>query len=75
MLLNATLTVRANEAGSHQKRGWEEFTDAVIKQVSEQREQLVFLLWGKFAESKIALIDTKKHQVFTLLELFCDLSK
>ena len=65
LLLNATLTVRANEAGSHQKRGWEEFTDAVIKQVSEQREQLVFLLWGKFAESKIALIDTKKHQVFT----------
>ena len=65
LLLNATLTVRANEAGSHQKRGWEEFTDAVIKQVSEQREQLVFLLWGKFAESKITLIDTKKHQVFT----------
>ena len=65
LLLNATLTVRANKAGSHQKRGWEELTDAVIKQVSEQKEQLVFLLWGKFAQSKTTLIDTKKHQVFT----------
>jgi uracil-DNA glycosylase len=65
LLLNATLTVRANVAGSHQKRGWEEFTDAVIKQISEQKEQLVFLLWGRFAESKSTLIDTKKHQIFT----------
>ena len=65
LLLNATLTVRANEAGSHQRRGWEEFTDAVIKQVSEQREQLVFLLWGKFAESKTKLIDLKKHTILT----------
>ncbi|MAC87659.1 MAG: uracil-DNA glycosylase [Gammaproteobacteria bacterium] len=65
LLLNATLTVRANEAGSHQKRGWEEFTDAVIKQISEQKKQLIFLLWGKFAESKTTLIDIKKHQVFT----------
>ena len=65
LLLNATLTVRAHEAGSHQKKGWETFTDAVIQQVSEQKENVVFLLWGKFAESKMKLINTKKHTVFT----------
>jgi uracil-DNA glycosylase len=64
LLLNATLTVRAHEAGSHQKKGWETFTDAVIKQVSNEKENIVFLLWGKFAESKKVLIDSKKHTLF-----------
>ena len=64
LLLNATLTVRAHEAGSHQKRGWEQFTDAVIKEISEKKETVVFLLWGKFAESKMSLINHKKHKVF-----------
>ena len=63
LLLNATLTVRAHEAGSHQKKGWETLTDAVIKQISDQKENVVFLLWGGFAKKKIKLIDTKKHQV------------
>ncbi|MCL7763101.1 uracil-DNA glycosylase [Polaribacter sp. Z014] len=65
LLLNATLTVRAHEAGSHQKKGWEEFTDAVIEQISNEKENVVFLLWGKFAESKTKLINTNKHTVFT----------
>jgi uracil-DNA glycosylase len=65
LLLNATLTVRANEAGSHQKKGWEMFTDAVIKQISNEKENVVFLLWGKFAESKTQLIDLEKHTIFT----------
>ncbi|KGL63160.1 uracil-DNA glycosylase [Polaribacter sp. Hel1_85] len=65
LLLNATLTVRAHEAGSHQKKGWETFTDAVIEQISNEKENVVFLLWGKFAESKTALINTQKHTVFT----------
>lgn len=65
LLLNATMTVRAHEAGSHQKKGWEQFTDAVIQQISEQKEHVVFLLWGKFAESKQQLINTKKHEIFT----------
>lgn len=65
LLLNATLTVRKSEAGSHQKKGWETFTDEVINQISNQKENVVFLLWGKFAERKIKLIDTRKHQVFT----------
>jgi len=64
LLLNATLTVRANQAGSHQQKGWETFTDNVIKLLSKDKEKVVFLLWGKFAESKKALIDTSKHQVF-----------
>lgn len=63
LLLNATLTVRAREAGSHQKRGWEEFTDAVIKLVSEEKEDLVFVLWGAYAQKKGAVIDSKKHFV------------
>ncbi len=61
LLLNATLTVRANNAGSHQGRGWETFTDAVIRKLSENREKLVFLLWGKYAQNKKPLIDTTKH--------------
>ncbi len=60
LLLNATLTVRANEAGSHQKKGWEIFTDEIIRQLSARRKDLVFLLWGNFAKSKKALIDGHK---------------
>jgi uracil-DNA glycosylase len=63
LLLNATLTVRANQPGSHQKKGWERFTDAVIRRLSDQRVGLVFLLWGKYAQDKENLIDTKKHYV------------
>lgn len=65
LLLNATLTVRAHEAGSHQNKGWERFTDTVIQKISEQKEQVVFLLWGGFAKKKGAKIDQTKHQVFT----------
>ena len=63
LLLNATLTVRAHEAGSHQKKGWETFTDFVIEQISKEKESVVFLLWGKFAESKMKLINLKKHTI------------
>ena len=63
VLLNATLTVRAHEAASHQRRGWEEFTDAVIKKLSSEREHLVFILWGSYAQSKERLIDTSRHLV------------
>lgn len=65
LLLNATLTVRAHKAGSHQKQGWETFTDTVIKKLSEERDGLVFLLWGGFAKKKEALIDISKHHVLT----------
>jgi uracil-DNA glycosylase len=61
LLLNATLTVRANQPGSHQKKGWENFTDSVIRQLSAKRSGIVFLLWGKFAQAKEVLIDTTKH--------------
>jgi uracil-DNA glycosylase len=61
LLLNATLTVRAGSPGSHQKRGWEEFTDEVIKTISDKKEGIVFILWGAFAQSKAVLIDEKKH--------------
>ncbi len=63
LLLNASLTVRANEPMSHSKIGWSQFTDAVIKKVSEQKNNVVFLLWGKFAQEKQALIDSEKHLV------------
>lgn len=63
LLLNATLTVRAHEAGSHQKQGWEEFTDQVIKKISNQKEGIIFLLWGGFAKKKVKLIDAKKHYI------------
>ncbi|WP_026449886.1 uracil-DNA glycosylase [Aequorivita capsosiphonis] len=63
LLLNATLTVRAHEAGSHQKKGWEKFTDAVIEKLSDEREGIVFLLWGGPAKKKGAKIDTSKHLV------------
>ncbi len=62
-LLNATLTVRANEAGSHQKRGWETFTDKVIQTLSEKKENLVFILWGSYAQAKEKLINTQKHHI------------
>lgn len=63
LLLNATLTVRANQAGSHQGRGWEIFTDAVIRKISQKRAGIVFLLWGKYARAKEDLIDAKKHYI------------
>jgi uracil-DNA glycosylase len=63
LLLNATLTVRAHQAGSHQGKGWEAFTDQAISQLSEQKSGLVFLLWGKFAQNKSVLIDEHKHTV------------
>jgi len=64
-LLNATLTVRAHEAGSHQKKGWEQFTDAVIKVISNHKKDVVFLLWGGFAKKKTKLINVNKHTVLT----------
>ena len=63
LLLNATLTVRAHEAGSHQHQGWERFTDAVIKTLSDRQNGIVFLLWGNYAQAKEALIDTSRHFV------------
>lgn len=63
LLLNATLTVRAGEAGSHQNRGWETFTDAVIANISKQKNNVVFLLWGRYAQAKEALVDGSKHLV------------
>jgi uracil-DNA glycosylase len=63
LLLNATLTVEASKAGSHQNQGWEKFTDQVIQTLSEQRKGIIFLLWGKFAQAKATLIDQNKHLV------------
>ena len=63
LLLNATLTVRAHQAGSHQHQGWETFTDAAIKALNEQRNHLVFILWGGYARSKATLIDAGRHLV------------
>ena len=63
LLLNATLTVQAHQAGSHQKKGWETFTDAVIKKLSDEKEHLVFLLWGAYAQKKGELIDHNKHLI------------
>ncbi len=65
LLLNATLTVRAHQAGSHQGKGWETFTDAVIARLSEERENLVFLLWGSYAQKKGAVIDRTRHLVLS----------
>ena len=65
LLLNATLTVEARKAGSHQKKGWETFTDAVIRTVAQEKEHVVFLLWGAYAQQKAALIDATKHLVLT----------
>lgn len=63
LLLNATLTVRAHEAGSHQNKGWEVFTDTVIQKISDEKEHIVFLLWGGFAKKKAKLIDSEKHHI------------
>jgi uracil-DNA glycosylase len=63
LLLNATLTVRASTPGSHQNKGWEIFTDAVIKKISTEKENVVFLLWGAYAQKKAALIDATKHLI------------
>jgi uracil-DNA glycosylase len=63
LLLNASLTVRAASPGSHQKRGWETFTDTVIKKISDEKVGIVFILWGSFAQAKAELIDQKKHHI------------
>lgn len=63
LLLNASLTVRANEPASHAKSGWAEFTDAVIKKISDEKNGVVFLLWGKFAQEKQGLIDETRHHI------------
>lgn len=63
LLLNATLTVRAGLPGSHQKKGWEEFTDSVIRKISDEKEHVVFMLWGNYAKAKRELIDNKRHLV------------
>ncbi|MEN5233678.1 uracil-DNA glycosylase [Sphingobacterium faecium] len=63
LLLNATLTVNAHQAGSHQKKGWEQFTDQVIKAISDQKDAVVFLLWGAYAQKKANLIDANKHLI------------
>lgn len=65
LLLNAILTVRAQQAASHQGRGWEQFTDAAIRALNEQRDGLVFMLWGSYAQKKGAMIDTNRHLVLT----------
>lgn len=65
LLLNATLTVRAHLAGSHQNKGWEQFTDSVIKLLSDQKENIVFLLWGSYAIKKSVLIDPHRHLILT----------
>ena len=65
LLLNATLTVRAAQAGSHQKHGWEEFTDAAIRELASRRSGIVFILWGSYAQKKGAFIDRSKHLVLT----------
>ena len=63
--MNSVLTVRAQQTGSHRNRGWETFTDAVIKKLSDERENLVFMLWGSYAKAKISLINTSRHLVLT----------
>jgi uracil-DNA glycosylase len=65
LLLNATLTVRENQAGSHQNHGWETFTDTAIRKLSQHREGLVFILWGNYAIAKKAFIDTSRHDILT----------
>ena len=65
LLINSILTVRAHQAGSHQGKGWEEFTDAVIKRINEEKENVVFMLWGAYAQKKGAFIDRTRHCVLT----------
>ena len=71
LLLNATLTVAAGRAGSHQGRGWETFTDAVVRRLAEARENLVFLLWGSYAQRKGAVIDRSRHLVLKIGRASC----
>ncbi len=63
LLLNATLTVRAHQAGSHQNHGWEIFTDTIIKKLSDEKNNLIFVLWGNYARAKKVFIDSKKHHI------------
>ena len=63
LLLNATLTVRSHQAGSHQNKGWEQFTDAVIQKIASEKENIAFLLWGAYAQKKASFVDRKKHLV------------
>ena len=65
LLLNATLTVREGQAGSHQNKGWEQFTDTVIKTISDKKEGVIFLLWGNYAKAKEALIDASRHYILS----------
>jgi uracil-DNA glycosylase len=65
LLLNSTLTVREKQAGSHQKLGWEDFTDSIIKKIADKKEGIIFLLWGAFAQKKSILINDKKHYILT----------
>ncbi len=65
LLLNATLTVRANQAGSHQKKGWEQFTDSVVQAISQHKKNVVFILWGRYAQEKGKIIDRSKHAALT----------
>ena len=65
LLLNATLTVRAHQAGSHQGKGWEEFTDKVVRVIAREKENIVFMLWGSYAQKKGAFIDMNKHLILT----------
>lgn len=65
LLLNATLTVRASQAGSHQNKGWEQFTDAVIQTINDRTENVVFILWGAYAQKKGAIIDARRHHVLS----------
>ena len=65
LLLNATLSVRVKQAGSHQKKGWEEFTNSVIQNISQKKEGVIFLLWGSFAQDKAELIDKNKHHILS----------
>lgn len=65
LMLNATLTVRARQAGSHQGKGWEQFTDKVIETISEQKQGIIFLLWGAYAQKKGAVIDRNKHYILS----------
>jgi len=63
LLLNATLTVRAHQAGSHQKKGWEEFTDAVIKALAEEKQEVVYMLWGNYAQKKASIVDAASNLI------------
>ncbi|MFA8449988.1 MAG: uracil-DNA glycosylase [Bacteroidales bacterium] len=65
LLMNATLTVRAHQAGSHQNKGWETFTDSIIRLINQEKENVVFILWGNYAKQKQKLIDNQKHHIIT----------